>query len=405
MKSKLFSIKEFTFLIIISLGLGIRQMAMTMVMPFISTYSKTLLYSNATLAGVALGIFGLMQAIFQVPFGIWSDKAGNKKVILVGLMQVAIGLVIAFFSRSIYMLIFSRALQGSGAILATGYSWVTGSVSSEKRPRALSILGMIIGFAAAASFALGPLIQNLITVRQMFLICAALIFLVWLIILFFLKDNEKPNTVMQENQKTNVSDSLKILLKDKTFLGLNIAGFLNNFIMVSVFYVVPLYLDTITGAKGMWKIFMPAVIIAIIFMRQSVKYVEKGYSSFLIMGGFALNAAGIVFYFNSKSFYFILIGSILFMIAYMLLATIIPSVANEIAEDSYRGTANGIINSFQYIGSFVGAVVTGALWGVNQKVPLYLMIAISVLGIFCVKSTKKHKRGDKYERNYYEGSF
>lgn len=399
MKAKFFTHKEFMFLIIISLGLGIRQMAMTMVMPFISTYSKTLLFSNATLAGVALGIFGLMQAIFQVPFGIWSDKVGNKKVILVGLMQVAVGLVIAFCAKSIYMLIFARALQGSGAILATGYSWVTGSVSSEKRPRALSILGMIIGFAAAASFALGPLVQNFITVRQMFLICAALILLVWLIILIFLRDDEKSNAEKQQGEQINVSDSLRILLKNKAFLGLNAAGFFNNFIMISVFYVVPLYLDTITGSKGMWKIFMPAVIIAIICMRQAIKYVEKGYSSLLIMVGFVFNIAGIIFYFNSKSFYFILIGSILFMTGYISLATIIPSVANEIAEDSYRGTANGIINSFQYIGSFVGAVVTGALWGVNKNIPLYLMIIISVLGLFCVKT-----KGDKHERNYNEGS-
>lgn len=383
MKNSVFSKKELLFLITISLALGIRQMAMTIVMPFISTYSKTLNYGNAALAGVALGIFGLTQAIFQIPFGIWSDKIGNKRVILVGIMQVIVGLIIAFFAKTIYMLIFARALQGSGAIIATGYSWVTGSVKNEKRPKALSILGIIIGFAAAASFALGPFIHAYLSLRQMFLVSAILIFLVWLIILIFLKENTDSKT-----DETAISEGVKVLLKDRVFLGLNLAAFLNNFIMVSVFYIVPIYLEKITGISGMWKVFMPAVIIAVICMRKSVKFIEKGFSSILIRIAFIVSAIGAAFYFNNSSFYFILIGCILFMTGYICLATIIPSCANDIAEDSYRGAANGIINSFQYIGSFVGSVITGVLWENYRQMALILVIAIAIMGIFTVKTKK-----------------
>ncbi len=158
--------------------------------------------------------------------------------------------------------------------------------------------------------------------------------------------------------------------------------------MVAVFYIVPIYLNPITGSSGMWKIFMPSVIIAIIFMRKSIVLVEKGYSSTLIMLAFVLAAVGICFYFNENSFYFILIGSILFMTGYILLATVIPSVANDIAENSYRGTANGIINSFQYVGSFVGSVITGALWNNHKDIELFLIILICVLGIFTVERPK-----------------
>jgi len=388
LKNKIFSRKELLFLITISLALGIRQMAMTMVMPFISTYSKTLSYSNATLAGVALGMFGLTQAIFQIPFGIWSDKIGNKPVILIGLLQVIIGLVIAALAKSVYMLIFARALQGSGAVLATGYSWLIGSVDNKKRPRALSILGMIVGFAAASAFALGPLINNYLSVRQMFLVCALLISLVWTIILVLLKEtHDKSSYIIAENQ-VKIGDGIKILLKNRKFLGLNLAGFFNNYIMVSVFYIVPIYLEKITGTSGMWKIFLPAVIIAIIFMKKSIIFVEKGYSSNLIVLAFILSAIGIFFYFKNQSFYFILIGSILFMTGYMLLATVIPSAANDIAENSYRGAANGIINSFQYVGSFVGSVITGALWSNHKSIALFLIIAICIIGMFTVRKTK-----------------
>lgn len=389
MKDRVFSRKEWAFLITISLSLGIRQMAMTMVMPFISTYSKTLMYNSATLAGVALGIFGLMQAIFQIPFGILSDKIGNKRVMLIGLMQVIIGLIIAFRAKSIYMLIVARALQGSGAIIATGYSWVTSSVSDEKRPKALSLLGMIIGFAASASFALGPLTRKFLSVRQMFLISAILIFLVWSVILIFLKNPPAIKNEETLEEKIDTRHVIKELLSNRVFVTLNIAGFFNNYILVSVFYIVPIYLEKITGINGMWKVFMPAVIIAIICMRRSIKFVERGHGLKLILIAFIISAIGLVFYFNNKSFYFILIGTIFFMIAYISLCTLIPSVANEIAKDGSRGTANGIINSFQFIGSFVGSVITGALWENHESMVLVVVITISIVGLLLVRASEK----------------
>lgn len=387
--NKYFSKKELLFLITISIALGIRQMAMTMVMPFISTYSKTLLHSTPTLAGVALGVFGLTQAIFQIPFGIWSDKIGNKFVLLFGIMEVVIGLVLAYFSSSIYVLILARGLQGSGAILAVGYSWVTGSVASEKRPRALSILGMIIGVAAAGSFALGSIINKVLSVKDMFLVCAALIFIVWIVILVFLKE-EKPSISSSEKvNEVNVKESFKILIHNNVFVRLNIAAFINNFIMIGVFFIVPQYLDKIIGISEMWKVFFPAVVIAVICMRKVIGFVEKGYSTKVMIIFYIITGIGLIFFFNKTSFVFILIGAILFMSGYIVLSTVIPSIANEIAEDSYRGTANGIINSFQYVGSFVGSVIGGMLWNNHQNLFLILLIILAILGTLTVRIKRR----------------
>lgn len=391
MNKKSFSNKEFLFLLTIGIALGIRQMAMTMVMPFISTYGKTLAYSTPTLTAVALGIFGLAQAIFQIPFGIWSDKVGNKFVLLFGIMEVVIGLGIAYLATNIYLLIFARALQGSGAVIAVGYSWATGSVSNEKRPRALSILGMIIGVAAASSFALGSIVNNLLSVKNMFLVCAGLMLLVWIVILVFLKEEKKVTLENEVEDKIDVKGSFRILLGNKLFVRLNLAAFINNFIMIGVFFIIPQYLDKITGMSGMWKIFMPAVIIAVICMRKVIKFVEKGCSLKVIVISYIITAIGIIFFLNKASFYSILIGAILFMTGYIILSTVIPSVANDIAEDSYRGTANGIINSFQYIGSFVGSVIIGALWQNHENLDLIILIVMALLGILTVKMKKESR--------------
>ena len=256
------------FISTLGFALGIRQMAMTMVMPFLSTYSKTLEHNTPILAGIALGIFGLMQAIFQIPYGIWSDKKGNKIVMVVGLMQVILGLVIAYFANNIYLLIFARAMQGSGAIIAVGYSWISSTVTdSKERMNSMSIIGTIVGAAAASSFAFGPLIHRFVSVKNMFLYSAIIILIAWLIIIIFLKDSKN---VTNENVVSS-KEAIKILSKDKAFFALNIAALINNFIMTGVFFAIPQYLENITGIDDMWKIFMPTVIIAIIIMRIAVK--------------------------------------------------------------------------------------------------------------------------------------
>lgn len=386
--------KESKSIFIATLGfaLGMRQMAMTMVMPFLSTYSKTLKYNTPMLAGISLGIFGLMQAIFQIPYGIWSDKKGNKIVMVTGLFQVIIGLIIAYFANNIYLLIFARAMQGSGAIIAVGYSWISSSVSNTKeRMNAMSIISTIVGAAAASSFAFGPLIHGFVSVKNMFLYSAILIFIAWIIIVIFLKDSRNINV---ENSIAT-KKVLNILIRDKSFVALNLGIFINNFIMTGVFFTIPQYLENITGVDGMWKIFMPTVIIAIIIMRIAVKKLDNLGSIKFLIAAFILSGIGMLFYFNKDSFVFIFLGTLLFMIAYISIGTIVPTLANSILKDEYRGIGNGIINSLQYVGSFIGSIVVAAIWVESEKIAFILIAIIGLLGGLIIKLYVNGERFDE----------
>lgn len=392
---KKYNYKSFNSIFVGTLGvaLGIRQMAMTMVMPFLSTYSNTLKYNTSMLAGIALGIFGLMQALFQIPYGIWSDKKGNKIVMVIGLLQVGIGLVIAYFANNIYWLIFARAMQGSGAIIAVGYSWISSTVTDQKeRMKSMSIISTIIGVAAALSFAFGPLIHKFVSVKDMFLYSAIIIFIAWFVIVLFLKDTKN----IYNEETMEVKDAIRILSKDKSFIALNIAALINNFIMTAIFFSIPQYLEKITGIDGMWKIFMPTVIVAIIVMRIVVRRLNNSESVDFLISAFVLSASGVLFYLNKDSFISIFIGTLLFMIGYISISTIIPVLGNFILEDEYRGTGNGIINSLQYIGSFLGSSIIAAIWVKSEKCSFIVTFLVGLLGALIIK---KYVNKEKfYER-------
>ena len=392
---KKYNYKSFNSIFVGTLGvaLGIRQMAMTMVMPFLSTYSSTLKYNTPMLAGIALGVFGLMQALFQIPYGIWSDKKGNKIVMVIGLLQVGIGLVIAYFANNIYWLIFARAMQGSGAIIAVGYSWISSTITDQKeRMKSMSIISTIIGVAAALSFAFGPLIHKFVSVKDMFLYSAIIIFIAWFVIVLFLKDTKN----IYNEETMEVKDAIRILSKDKSFIALNISALINNFIMTAIFFSIPQYLEKLTGIDGMWKIFMPTVIVAIIVMRIVVRRLNNSESVNFLISAFVLSALGVLFYLNKDSFISIFIGTLLFMIGYISISTIIPVLGNFILEDEYRGTGNGIINSLQYIGSFLGSSIIAAIWVKSEKCSFIVTFLVGLLGALIVK---KYVNKEKfYER-------
>ena len=63
-------------------GLGtvfsLRMLGMFMVLPVLTTYGMALQGASEALIGLAIGIYGLAQAVFQIPFGLLSDRIGRN---------------------------------------------------------------------------------------------------------------------------------------------------------------------------------------------------------------------------------------------------------------------------------------------------------------------------------------
>ncbi|WP_411677142.1 MFS transporter [Caproicibacter sp.] len=382
--------------VMISLALALRQMSMTIVAPFISTYCKSLAGYTPLLAGLAVGSFGLMQAIFQIPFGVLSDRYGNKRVLLSGLALVIIGFILGFFAQSIGMLILARMLQGSGAVIGVGYSWAAGLADEKHRTKAMSILGAFVSGAAALAFAVGPLLRGVMSVSWMFLSGAILLTLNSLYILLFLKDAGDRGTASVPHRS-----EISALLRNRTFVTMNLLAFLNNFMMMAVFYAAPIYIDQVTGQNGMWKIFVPAIIAAILFMKVTVRWVDQGCVNPVLLVAFAVSFLSILFYFRPSSFLFLLLGTTLFLCGYITIATVAATHVNEVVEDSLRGTGNGIFNSFQYIGNFGGAFAMGAVWGSSQKAAWLIVLAAGAVG-FLLTALGRQVDTKKAERKVLE---
>src|SRR3990167_7473289 len=162
--------------------MSVRMLGLFMILPVFSAYAMHLAGATHAMIGITLGVYGLTQAIFQIPFGMLSDHLGRKPIIFFGLILLLIGSIMAAFSHSIYTLCFARALQGSGAIGSTVLALLSDLTRDESRSKAMAFMGLSIGFAFIIAMILGPVIHHYFALSGIFnltalLACAAMLLL------------------------------------------------------------------------------------------------------------------------------------------------------------------------------------------------------------------------------------
>lgn len=383
-KSK-FTKSQIWFLSAMGLVMGLRELSMTMLNPFINIYGETLKWSTPLLCGFALGVYGLTNAIFQIPYGSWSDRTGRKPVILVGLVQLAAGMFLAFLAKNIYMLIVARALQGCGAIMAIAYAWLGDGVEDDKKSRAMGISGVIVALGAVIAFVAGPLLYRIITVRYMFLGCAFLITLAFFLILFFIKEQRQ---IRPNSTDIRFLKQMKFILTQKPVLLLSICGFITNYLNSELFMIVPTTLKNTIGAGNMWMVFLPAILCGVLAMKLTASFSDKGYYTQVSIFAFALMTLAWVVLIPS-GLPFTVAGTIMSLTGFMCLTAGIPSEMNKLICVENRGAANGILQTMTFSGFFFGPTITGLLIQLHIQIFLYVIpVILALVGV--VASTPKY---------------
>jgi MFS family permease len=156
-----FTGQEWRACLALSMLYGLRMLGLFLVFPVLAAESQALQGGDDPMwVGIAAGIYGLSQALLQIPFGAASDRYGRRRVILIGLAIFAFGSVVAALATSIVGLAIGRALQGAGAISAAVTAFLADSTREEVRTRAMAMIGATIGLAFALSLVIGPLLAD-----------------------------------------------------------------------------------------------------------------------------------------------------------------------------------------------------------------------------------------------------
>ena len=356
------------FLAGISSVLGTRQLALLIALPFIAIHGQDLAHSTPALIGLALGIYGLLQGLLQIPFGRWSDAAGRKRVVLFGTALLVVGLVVSAVATDIVWFVIGRALQGAGAVTGVAYAWIADHTPVAQRSRAMGVAGVAVAGAALASFVGGPLLYRALSVPQIFLVCALLVTLVWIFVLVAMRDA----TVAAGD--VAAAPPLGTILRAGELRWLLVVGFLVNYLFTAVCFVVPLVLAESLDARELWKALIPAALVGIVAMRAATRRADAGRFASTAAACCAAVLPSVVGVWIGHPLA-VTIGTASFMAGYLGLTALVPAAVTRLAGERARGTASGVYNSALFFGSFAGGTLTGILWGVHPRLATYAMLA------------------------------
>ena len=374
-----------------------RMLGLFMILPVFALYADHIPGATPFMMGLAIGIYGLTQALLQIPFGMWSDRIGRKPVIFIGLLIFAAGSLIAASASSIEGIIVGRAIQGGGAIAAALMALAADLSREEHRTKMMAVIGVCIGFSFAISMVLGPLVNNWIGISGIFYSTAVLALVGIAILYFFVPDPVRSHFHRDAEVEAR---SLSSVLKDAQLLRLDIGIFSLHFVLMCVFLVLPLVLHYDMGldASQHWKIYLPVFAVSLIIMVPFIIIAERKKAMKAVFNGavFSLMVATIIFIY-SQSLWLTAFALVIFFAGFNLLEASLPSLISKTASATKKGTAMGIYSSSQFLGAFAGGTIGGYAhqsWGIPGV--YYTVLAVLSLWFVLAMTMKKSKQLSTY---------
>ena len=360
-----------------------RMFSLFLLLPVFSVLAMDLEGATPFLIGVAFGAYGLTQGLLQLPFGMWSDRAGRKLVIVIGLGLFIAGNLLGAFVDSIHWMIVARFLQGTGAISSTVFALIADLTRPEVRTRANAALGASVGIAFALAFGVAPFFGEWLGLNGMFLMIAALSFASLVLVLTTVPN---PETIKLLPQKVSFWNMAKMVWKVPALRTISWGGFVCGAGLSSTFFLIPMILVQHGFERAeMWKIYLPMMLAGAVAMVLAAIFAEvKNRFREVMLFGIVLLLTSLVFMGlgqeQNRLIWFV-VALYFFFMGFNVFEPIFPSLVTRSTTSETKGTAMGVYNFAQFIGHFVGATVAGALY-VNNYLIFLLLLAVAEIWFF-----------------------
>lgn len=350
---------------------GLRLLGMFVILPVFAIYAERIPGGdNLALVGVAIGAYGLTQAILQIPFGWWSDRHGRKPVIYAGLAIFALGSFIAAAAPNIYVVIAGRILQGAGAISAAVMAMAADLTRDEHRTKAMAMIGSTIGLAFAFSLVASPWLNGLIGVPGLFAMTGVLALAAMLVTWRVVPDVVEAPRIANSSVLREFYD----VLRDPQLARLNVGIFALHAVLMALFIALPFSLrDAGLALNEHWKVYLPVMLGSFVLMmpailgRDSARRLKISFVASVVV----LLTAHVALPWLRGDVMALAFFLLLFFTPFNVLEALLPSLTSRMAPAGRKGVAIGVYSSVQFFGTFVGAAGGGYLygrWGFNAIV-------------------------------------
>lgn len=372
---------------------SLRMLGMFMILPVFALYADKLEGATPAMIGLAIGAYGLTQAILQIPFGLLSDRIGRKPVIAAGLVLFVLGSVVAALSTNIYGIILGRAIQGSGAIAAAVMALAADLTREEQRTKAMAIIGMSIGFSFSVAMVAGPVLDHWVGLAGIFWLTAILA-CCGIAVLYLLVP--QPEISRPHRDAQPIPAQFIAVLRDGQLLRLNFGILSLHMVLTATFTVLPLILRDNVGLPSQhhWYVYLPVMALSVAAMMPFIIIAERRRRLKQVFLGAILVVAGAEV---GLAFWHMTLASVsallfLFYVGFNLLEATLPSLISKMAPPDSKGTAMGFYSSSQFFGAFLGGSIGGWLQGWAGLSGVLIFCAVSAVLWLLVAASMRSPR-------------
>ncbi len=363
---------------------GLRMLGLFLLLPVLALYAERLEGNTPLLVGLAVGAYGLTQALFQIPYGLLSDRYGRKPVITAGLLVFALGSVVAALADGIWGVIIGRALQGAGAIAAAVLALTADLTREEQRTKAMALIGISIGIVFVIALIAGPILGAWVGLSGLFWVTCALAFaaiwLLWRVV---------PTPIRPAHRGLDQTTLTQVVgvLRDPQLLRFDAGIFVLHLVLTALFVVVPLALlhhaNLEVGAH--WKVYVPVMVLSVaavaplIFLSTRKHLVARIFAGAIVL----LLVSQVIMLFGYRSLAGLIFALWVFFWGFNALEAMLPSLISRVAPSANKGTAIGVYNTVEFLGVFLGGVIGGWLYGEWGMAGVF-WFCLSMLGVWLV---------------------
>lgn len=361
---------------------ALRMLGLFMILPVFALYGQDLAGATPTLIGLAIGAYGLTQALLQIPFGLLSDKIGRKPVIVAGLLIFLVGSLVAAEADTIYGVIVGRALQGAGAIASAVMALLADLTRDDQRAKAMAMVGASIGMSFALALIAGPVLSGWFQLEGLFIFTAILAGFGVALTLWVVPTPDE-RRVLRDTRP--MADHLSDVLKNPSLLRLDFGVFSLHMVLTAMFVVMPGWLLHQAGVDKdhHWMVYLPILFLSFVLMLPLMIVAEKArkIKQVFMLGVALLGLSLLALSQWHTSLWSIALGLFVFFWGFNLLEALLPSLVSKIAAPGYKGTSMGVYSTCQFLGAFTGGAGGGWLLGHYGDSAVYV-VGATVIGIW-----------------------